>query len=218
MFEVEFMSHVSELFYKRQKNLKRVLLEQLNEFLVDLNIKCENDRSCKLGQRHVNDVDFDKLVEAFELPEENHTMTELIVSFRYSVLGHLDNDQTKIKDSDLLDKFGLYKENFDKRGDFVSHIEFEERTNFQIDTPAEDKTREIKIFYVGLLAKENTTYEELTFERVELKGTKVSTISSTLNAQLFDPVQKYFEKHRHEIQALQKKLYTDKFSRSYYEG
>ena len=63
MFQLEFMSQVNELFYKRQKNLKRVLLEQFHEFLIHLEIKCGNDCHCKLGHP---EVDLDKLEKAFE--------------------------------------------------------------------------------------------------------------------------------------------------------
>ena len=145
-------------------------------------------------------------------------METIVISFRNSVLGHLDNVHSKLEDSVLLNRFGFYKDDFDRSKDFVSHIDFEELKDFRIYDPAKDETREIKIFYVGLLAKENTTYNDLTFECVKLKDTKVCTSSSILNAQLFDPVQKYFETKQHKIQALQKKFYTDKFSRSLYDG
>ena len=100
MFARQLLDQVNAVFYRRQRNLKRILLEKLQSFLLKNHpdVNC-GDCQCRLGHPDANIFD---LSEKFALAEEGCSITQLVTSFRKSVLGFLEDEYLDAQPSDTI--------------------------------------------------------------------------------------------------------------------
>ena len=215
MFARQLLNQVTAVFYRRQRNLKQILLGQLQAFLLEHHRDVNCGGKFELGH---SDADIEQLSTLFELDEDACTITQLVTSFRKSVLGYLEDQYlqdpgNQLSDAVLFDHNGLYGKDLNRHFDFGFLLEFEECVDFRDETDQSNERQ--SVFNVALIAKHGEAFNDMNMHLVQLDGSQVKLAGRVIPAKLVDPVQKYFTKHQRNIQSFQSKLYQQVNSRLY---